>query len=76
MNEEITRLAEAAKETAELLKMRGVCRIGSAADGVPLVQLTRELWERMFPGEETRQDGLRFGIYVDGVFFYYFDVRA
>ena len=76
MNEEITRLAEAAKEAAELLKMRGVCRIGSAADGEPLVQLTRELWERMSPGKEPRQEGLRFGIYVDSVFFYYFDVRV
>ena len=76
MNEEMTRLAEAAKEMAELLKIRGVCRIGCAADGVPLAQLTRELWERMFPGKEPRQEGLRFGVYVDGVFFYYFDVRA
>lgn len=76
MNEEITRLAEVAKEAAELLKMRGVCRIGCAADGVPLVQLTRELWERMFPGKEPRQEWLHFGVDVDGVFFYYFDVRA
>lgn len=75
MNEEIRRLAEAAYEVAALLKTRGVCRIGEA-DGAPLVQLTRELWERMFPGEEPRQDGLRFGVDVGGVFFYYFDVRA